>query len=213
MQAVEVQLYSTERSYRLVDSAYTLADGTARFRAEENKSYLVTFVGNWGGAAIIPPDYQNAGASTAGQQGGFMIHLTPQEEYYLFTFVFVMNTEGFLVPLFDLSRSAQSEPEPFTYENIASDEVYIIPEEERAPLIMTPLLEAVGVEGQGEQDDDNLQQPVQELVTSQEESSEAETDSGLIGLIMVTIIVGTVVLVLWIMIIVQTRRSRGARHV
>jgi hypothetical protein len=95
------------------DNCVTDAAGQCRLLLAPGP-YLVQFMPGWRGTLFVDPARQNAAALDDGgvNGGGFGIYLEPAESEQVVTFV-VGQRDGQLVPLWDMSRSAGADPQPY----------------------------------------------------------------------------------------------------
>jgi len=86
-------------------------------------AYLVQFEGGWQGTEFVPISEQNDGALNDGGSagGGFGVYIELGEAPEPLTFV-IGQQDGYLVPLWDMSRSAEETPRPFAVPDSPFDE-------------------------------------------------------------------------------------------
>lgn len=197
LSGVNVLLYQGLNTNILPDSSRTDPDGLARFLARPGQ-YLVAFSEDWAQRRFIPVKEQNAGAN-AKQGGGFPLNLGTKNTTYFFTFVVVINGDGYLVPLIDQSRDPQQAPDPYLYDGPASGETPI-DKDLIANMTIQPMATAA---------------PVKTQAAPGSAPARQNDPIDIAVLIIAVVVAGGAVVIMWTVIWMQSRgrTGRGGRNV
>lgn len=194
LEEVEIVLYRPGQTLSDFIEEETDDTGTVLFTVRPG-DYLIGFTGKWRGYRFIDLARQNSGAMTDEQgYGGFAIFLDPISESYSFGFTVGLNDERELVPFYDLAEDLSEVPDPYLYDPATvGDEVAIDPagvgEVTLAPLQPTPLSE-------------EAREAIRQQ-TAERNDSVLST----IFLVIALIFCGVIVIVMWVVLISNSRAA------
>ncbi len=192
LQGVSVALYSGDKARGFPNTAVTGPDGLAHFPASSGR-YIIAFQGSWGPGSFIPVAQQNAGVN-APNGGGFPVTLKVVSEPILFTFVVVQNSGGALLPLIDLSRSAEAAPQPYRYDGPTTGEV-VVNQKLVENLTIQPLA--------------TLPNPNAAAAATIASEPETTGTGNIMGLVLALLVAGGAVIFFWTAVWRQSRNRRG----